>query len=57
MVADDGIGLPAQRKPGLGTGLIEQFVRQAGGTLALTSENGTQAVIHLPAASASPSEQ
>jgi two-component sensor histidine kinase len=57
MVADDGIGLPAQRKPGLGTGLIEQFVRQAGGTLALTSENGTQAVIHLPAASASSLEQ
>jgi two-component sensor histidine kinase len=53
MVADDGIGLPQERRPGLGTGLIEQFVRQAGGALALTSANGTQAVIHLPAAAAS----
>jgi two-component sensor histidine kinase len=53
IVVDDGIGLPQERKPGLGTGLIEQFVRQAGGTLALTSANGTQAVIQLPAAAAS----
>jgi two-component sensor histidine kinase len=57
MVTDDGIGLPLERKAGLGTGLIEQFVRQTGGTLTLTSEKGTQAVIHLPPASASPSAQ
>lgn len=55
MVADNGIGLPQGRKPGLGTGLIEQFVRQAAGTLTLTAENGTQAIIHLPANAASPS--
>jgi two-component sensor histidine kinase len=55
MVADDGVGLPQGRKPGLGTGLIEQFVRQAGGTLTLTSENGTQAAIQLPPTAASSS--
>lgn len=57
MVADDGVGLSAARKPGLGTGLIEQFVRQAGGTLTLTGGNGTQAVIHLPATAATSSAQ
>ena len=54
-VCDNGIGLAAtERKAGLGTGLIEQFVRQAGGTLTLESRNGTQAFLDLPAASASP---
>ncbi len=57
VVTDDGVGLPQGRKPGLGTGLIEQFVRQAGGTLTLTSENGTQAIIHLPPGAASSSER
>ena len=55
MVADDGMGMPTERKPGLGTSLIEQFVRQAGGSLAVTGSNGTQAVIDLPRASASAS--
>jgi two-component sensor histidine kinase len=57
VVADDGIGLSAERKPGLGTGLIEQFVRQAGGTLAVISGNGTQATVHLPTAAASSTAQ
>jgi two-component sensor histidine kinase len=54
-VSDDGVGMPKDRKPGLGTGLIEQFVRQAGGRFILDSEKGTQAVIDLPANSASSS--
>ncbi len=53
-VCDNGVGIPAtERKTGLGTGLIEQFVRQAGGTLTLESRNGTQAYLDLPAAAAS----
>ena len=55
-VCDNGIGLPAgERKTGLGTGLIEQFVRQAGGTLTLgggAGHNGTQAYLDLPASAA-----
>jgi len=47
-VTDDGVGMPVDRKPGLGSGLIEQFVRQAGGQLTVLSENGTRATIHLP---------
>jgi two-component sensor histidine kinase len=54
-VTDDGVGIPVDRKSGLGSGLIEQFVRQAGGSLAVTGGTGTQAVIHLPAAAASSS--
>jgi len=52
-VCDNGVGLPAERKAGLGTGLIEQFVRQAGGTLTVESRSGTQAFLDLPAAAAS----
>lgn len=55
-VRDDGVGMPKDRKAGLGTGLIEQFVRQAGGSLSVTGSNGTLAVIHLPAAAASERE-
>lgn len=51
-VTDDGIGMPAiQRRSGLGTGLIEQFVRQLGATLILSPAGpagGTVAVIDLP---------
>jgi two-component sensor histidine kinase len=54
-VRDDGIGVSKERKAGLGTGLIEQFVRQAGGRLTLDGENGTRAVIELPANAASSS--
>ena len=53
-VTDDGVGFPADRKSGLGSGLIEQFVRQADGSLAVTGGNGTRAVVHLPPAAASP---
>jgi two-component sensor histidine kinase len=53
-VCDNGIGISAgEHKTGLGTGLIEQFVRQAGGTLTVESRNGTQAFLDLPAAAAS----
>jgi two-component sensor histidine kinase len=48
-VADNGVGLPLEeRKPGLGTGLVEQFARQAGGTLSMQSQGGTQASLDLP---------
>ena len=57
VVADDGVGMATDRKPGLGTGLIEQFVRQAGGSITLTSNNGTMAVIDLPPTCASSSAQ
>lgn len=46
-VRDNGIGLPDQPKTGLGAGLIEEFVRQAGGTLSLQSSNGTIARLAL----------
>ncbi len=49
-VIDDGIGLPqADRKSGLGTGLIEGFVSQTGGTLTISGETGTAAHLDLPA--------
>ncbi len=54
-VCDDGVGMPKERKAGLGTGLIEQFVRQAAGRLTFDGENGTRAVIDLPANAASAS--
>jgi two-component sensor histidine kinase len=54
VVADDGVGIARERKPGLGTGLIEQFVRQAGGSISILADNGTVAEIHLPPACASP---
>jgi two-component sensor histidine kinase len=48
-VVDDGVGMsPADRKAGLGTGLIESFVAQAGGTLTVTGERGTAAHLDLP---------
>lgn len=52
-VVDNGIGMDvSQRKAGLGTGLVEQFVRQAEGTLTLESRNGTQAYLDLPLSAA-----
>ena len=52
-VADNGVGMAVdERKAGLGTGLVEQFVRQAEGTLTLESRDGTQAYLDLPAAAA-----
>ena len=53
-VADDGIGMPATKlKVGLGTGLIKQFVHQAGGTLTFGAEAGTRAYLDLPASAVS----
>jgi two-component sensor histidine kinase len=54
-VSDDGAGfsgMPA--RSGLGTSLMEEFARQAGGALSLDSGNGTVARLMLPAAAASP---
>lgn len=49
-VRDNGIGLAGGgSKPGLGAGLIEEFVRQAGGTLSLESGDGLVARLALPA--------
>jgi two-component sensor histidine kinase len=55
-VRDNGVGFPTaqQLKTGLGAGLIEEFVRQAGGTLSLESSGGTIARLALPANAASP---
>lgn len=54
-VRDNGVGFAGtQPKTGLGAGLIEEFVRQAGGTLTLTNENGTIARLILPENAASP---
>jgi two-component sensor histidine kinase len=48
-VIDDGVGMSSvDRKAGLGTGLIESFVAQAGGTLTVTGERGTAAHLDLP---------
>jgi two-component sensor histidine kinase len=52
-VADDGAGMPETRRAGLGSGLIEQFVRLAGGTLTITNAGGTTAAILLPKSAAS----
>ena len=54
-VCDNGVGMPvAERKAGLGTSLVEQFARQAEGTLILESRNGTQTFLELPYDAASP---
>jgi len=48
-VVDDGVGMsPVDRKAGLGTGLIESFVAQTGGTLTISGERGTAAHLDLP---------
>jgi two-component sensor histidine kinase len=48
-VIDDGIGIAQiERKYGLGTGLIESFVSQAGGALTVTGGSGTAAHLDLP---------
>jgi len=53
-VIDDGVGIAqVDRKNGLGTGLIEGFVSQTGGTLTVSSEKGTAAHLDLPASVAS----
>jgi two-component sensor histidine kinase len=52
-VADNGVGMPDVRRPGLGSGLIEQFVRQAGGTLTVANAGGTTATILLSKTAAS----
>jgi two-component sensor histidine kinase len=52
-VADDGAGMAGARHTGLGSGLIEQFVRQAGGSLTIVDADGTTAAILLPKSAAS----
>ena len=52
-VKDDGAGM-GQIIPGLGTGLIEQFARQAGGQLCQEHGAGTCVQLMLPAAAMRP---
>lgn len=50
-VSDDGIGISQpQSRAGLGTSLLEEFARQAGGTLSIQASNGTLARLTLPLA-------
>jgi len=56
-VSDDGIGALPQSKPGLGTSLLEEFARQAGGTLSIESGSGTLARLDLPPSAARSSLQ
>jgi len=57
-VKDDGIGF-SQTTPrtGLGTSLLEEFARQAGGTLSIEASNGTLARLVLPPSAAQSSVQ
>ncbi len=55
-VSDDGVGMyKPQPKTGLGTSLLEEFARQAGGTLSMDGSNGTIAHLALPASAATAS--
>jgi two-component sensor histidine kinase len=48
-VGDDGVGLDeAGAKAGLGRGLIDSFVAQAGGSLSVVGGAGTQVFLDLP---------
>ena len=49
-VADDGVGLPADHQPGLGTEIVQTLVgEELGGQLTATgSESGTEICIRLP---------
>jgi two-component sensor histidine kinase len=50
---NDGVGLsPVQPKAGLGASLLEEFARQAGGTLSLEGGKGTMARLALPLSAA-----
>jgi len=54
-VRDNGVGISSSpTRTGLGAGLIEEFVRQAGGALTLENNGGTIARLTLPADAASP---
>ncbi len=55
-VSDDGIGTSqSQNKAGLGTSLLEEFARQAGGTLSLDNGKGTVVRLALPPSAATSS--
>lgn len=57
-VKDDGIGFSqATPRTGLGTSLLEEFARQAGGTLSIEAGNGTLARLALPPGAAQSSVQ
>ncbi|MGD1068246.1 MAG: histidine kinase [Vulcanimicrobiaceae bacterium] len=50
VVADDGIGLPSQRREGFGIAGMDERAREAGGTFALESDgNGTRVRVCIPA--------
>jgi two-component sensor histidine kinase len=53
-VKDDGAGMTGQpNQKGLGTGLIAQFVKQTQGIFRINGKDGTEAVLDIPAQSAS----
>lgn len=57
-VADDGIGFSqTQPKTGLGSSLLEEFARQAGGTLSVETGDGTSARLILPLSAAQSAAQ
>ena len=57
-VADDGIGSSqTQPKTGLGSSLLEEFARQAGGTLSVETGDGTSARLILPLSAAQSAAQ
>ncbi|HLG87707.1 MAG TPA: sensor histidine kinase [Alphaproteobacteria bacterium] len=51
-VADDGSGMPADAKPGLGQTLIQLFARQLEGTIEVVPGPGTRHVLRFPVAAA-----
>ena len=53
-VADDGPGISADAKPGLGQTLIQLFARQLEGTIEIVPGPGTRHVLRFPVAAAAP---
>lgn len=53
-VSDDGVGMTRTSggASGLGRGLIDSFVAQAGGRISVAGANGTEVSLHLPAEAA-----
>jgi two-component sensor histidine kinase len=51
-VADDGQGMPADAKPGLGQTLIQLFARQLEGTIEVVPGPGTRYILRFPVAAA-----
>ncbi|WP_299999865.1 MASE1 domain-containing protein [uncultured Cedecea sp.] len=48
-VNDDGVGLPAEHRPGFGLQGMSERIQALGGTFQLESRNGTRVIVNLPA--------